>query len=90
MSGCDSVLIMDGILKINVTKRTREANTNEELPSSEDEVRKITGYKNWASHAKTCLLAYAGSEGPDQPAHPRSLIRAFAVRKQNHWIQQNV
>ena len=40
--------------------------------------------------AKTCLRAYADSEGPDQPAHPRSLIRAFAVRKQNHWIQQNV
>ena len=32
-------------------------------------------------HAKTSLQAYADSEGPDQPAHPRSLIRAFAVRK---------
>ena len=35
-------------------------------------------------HAKTCLLAYGDSEGLDQPAHPRSLIKAFAVRKQNH------
>ena len=25
-------------------------------------------------HAKTCLRAYADSKGPDQPAHPRSLI----------------
>ena len=25
-------------------------------------------------HAKTCLRAYAGSEGPVQPAHPHSLI----------------
>ena len=25
-------------------------------------------------HAKTCLLAYADSEDPDQTAHPRSLI----------------
>ena len=37
-------------------------------------------------HAKMSLRAYANSEGPDQPAHPRSLIRAFATRKQNHWI----
>ena len=36
-------------------------------------------------YAKTCLWAYADSEGPDQPAHPRSLIRTFAVRQQNHW-----
>ena len=27
-----------------------------------------------------CLRAYADSEGPDQTAHPRSLIRAFTVR----------
>ena len=40
-------------------------------------------------HAKTCLWVYADSEGPDQPAHLRSLIRAFTVRKQNHWILQN-
>ena len=30
---------------------------------------------------RTCLRAYADSESPDQPAHPRSLIMAFAVRK---------
>ena len=32
---------------------------------------------NGPRHAKTYLRAYAGSEGPDQPAHPRSLIWAF-------------
>ena len=31
-------------------------------------------------HAKMYLRAYADNEGPDQTAHPRSLIRAFAVR----------
>ena len=40
--------------------------------------------RKWPSyrpcHAKTCLRAYANSEGPDQTAHPRSLIRAFTVR----------
>ena len=36
------------------------------------------------------VQAYADSEGPDQPAHPRSLIRAFGVRQQNHWILQNI
>ena len=28
----------------------------------------------------------SGSEGPDQTAQKRSLIRAFAVFKQNHWL----
>ena len=37
-------------------------------------------------HEKTCLRAYADSEGPDQPAHPRNLIRASTVRYQNQWI----
>ena len=30
--------------------------------------------------AKTCLRAYADSKGPDHPAHPHRLIRAFNVR----------
>ena len=41
-------------------------------------------------HAKTCFRAYADSEGPDQPAHSRCLIRTFTVREQNHWTLQNV
>ena len=40
--------------------------------------------------AKTCLEAYADSEGLDQPAHPCSLIRTLTVRKQIHWILLNV
>ena len=39
---------------------------------------------------KTGLRAYADSEGPDQPAHPSSLIRAFTVRLQNHRILKNI
>ena len=39
--------------------------------------------------SETCLRACADSKGPDQPAHPRSLIRAFAVREKNHCILQN-
>ena len=31
-----------------------------------------------------------GQWRPDQTAHPCSLIRAFTVRLQNHWIPQNV
>ena len=41
-------------------------------------------------HAKTCLLAYTDSDGPDQPAHPRSLIRVFNVCFQNRKTLQNV
>ena len=40
----------------------------------------------WAAPCKTCLWADADSEGPDQTAQMSSLIRAFAVHKQNHWI----
>ena len=42
---------------------------------------KISGLR----HTKTCLCVDGNSEGPDQPTHPRSLIRAFAVRWQNHF-----
>ena len=28
-------------------------------------------------HAKTCLGAFADSDGPDQTAHPHSLIKEF-------------
>ena len=41
-------------------------------------------------HAKKCLRACSESKDPDQTAHLRSLIRAFAVRKQNLWILKNV
>ena len=34
----------------------------------------------WTIPCKTCLQAYVDGEGLDQPAHPRSLIRAFALR----------
>ena len=35
---------------------------------------------------KCDFWACADSEGPDQTALPRSLIWAFAIRCQNHWI----
>ena len=41
-------------------------------------------------HVKTCLRAYADSEGPDQTAHPRSLIRTFTVRLYNRWVLYNI
>ena len=39
---------------------------------------------------KYAFEEYADTEGPDQPAHPRSLISTFAVRLQNHWVLQNI
>ena len=51
---------------------------------------KYLAFMIWSSHgprhAKTDLRANEDNEGPDQPARPRSLIWAFAVCKQNHWI----
>ena len=41
---------------------------------------------NGLRHANACLLVHADSKGPDQPAHPRILIRAIAVRKHYYWI----
>ena len=29
---------------------------------------------------KTCLRGFANNKGPDQPAHPRSLISVFVIR----------
>ena len=29
---------------------------------------------------KTCLLGFGNNTGPDQPAHPHSLISAFVIR----------
>ena len=31
-------------------------------------------------HEKMCLMSYANNKGADQPAHPRRLISALAVR----------
>ena len=35
---------------------------------------------NGLRQANLVLIAYASSEGSDEPAHPRSLARAFAAR----------
>ena len=47
-------------------------------------------YMGYVCRAKTCFQSYADSEGPDQPANPRSVIRALAFCERNHCIQQNV
>ena len=36
-------------------------------------------------HDKTNKMTCAPSEDSDQPGHPPSLIRVFAVRMKNHW-----
>ena len=36
-------------------------------------------------HAKTNKMTCASSEDADQPRHPPSLIRVFAVRMKKHW-----
>ena len=35
------------------------------------------------------LIAQASSEGSDEPAHSRSLVRAFVARTHNDWMQKN-
>ena len=37
-------------------------------------------------HDKTKKMAYAPSEDSDEPGHPPSLIRVFAVRMKKAWV----
>ena len=37
-------------------------------------------------HDNANKVAYAPSEDSDQPGHPPSLIRVFAVRLKHHWV----
>ena len=55
-----------------------------------DRILCTASYSIQAARAKPCFQAYADSEGPDHPAHSRSLIGAIIVHSQNHWILQNV
>ena len=41
---------------------------------------------NEPAHDKTNNMTSALSEDSDQPGHPPSLIRLFAVRMKNHWV----
>ena len=47
-------------------------------------------YTTWTifepPHDKTNKMACAPSEDSDQPGHPPSLIRVFAVRKKKAWV----
>ena len=36
---------------------------------------------NWATSWENLFLPYANNKGADQPAHPRSLISAFIIRR---------
>ena len=37
------------------------------------------------AHEIMILITYATSEGSGEPAHPRSLVRTFAVRTDDGW-----
>ena len=37
-------------------------------------------------HDKTNKITFEPSEDSDQPGHPPSLIRVFAVRTKKHWV----
>ena len=41
---------------------------------------------NEPPHDKTNKIIFAPSENYDQPGHPPSLIRVFAVRMKKHWV----
>ena len=41
---------------------------------------------NEPPHDKTNKMACAPIEDSDQPGHPPSLIKVFAVRMKKHWV----
>ena len=45
----------------------------------------LEGPPNEPPHDKTNKMAYAPSEDSDQPGHPPSLIRVFAIRMKKAW-----
>ena len=45
---------------------------------------------NEPPHDKTNKMAYAPSEDSDQPGHPPSLIRVFAVCMKKAWVFSNL
>ena len=50
-------------------------------------VTSLLPFLNEPPHDKTNKMICASSEDSDQPGHPRSLIRVFAVRLKKTWAQ---
>ena len=48
--------------------------------------RLVQTFKNEPPHDKTNKMACAPSKDSDQPGHPPSLIRVFAVRMKKGWV----
>ena len=42
--------------------------------------------QNEPQHDKTSKMTRAINEDTDQPGHPPSLVRVFAVCMKNHWV----
>ena len=49
-------------------------------------ISQYSGLRNEPPHDKTNKVACAPSEDSDQPGHPPSLIRVFAVHMKKAWI----
>ena len=47
---------------------------------SRTDISPVLALVNGPRQANLVLIAYASSEGSDEPAHPRSLARTFAAR----------
>ena len=46
------------------------------------------GLENRYDFAKVGMVGISGNQGSDEPVHPRSLLRAMAVRKQKVGTQR--
>ena len=46
----------------------------------------MVSFINWAATWQNQQNGFSPSENSEQPGHPRSLIRVFAVRMKKHWI----
>ena len=44
----------------------------------------------WTASGEFGTYHLASSEGPGEPAHPRSLARTFAARSYKQWVKRNL
>ena len=64
-----------------------KANTMEILTFYDNiKLADIEVHLNLSQAIRKCLMPYANNKGADQPAHPRCLISAFAIRCQDRII----
>ena len=68
------------------TSGVRNKNRRRNQSVDESRLKSCSNRSNELLRDKTNKMTCAPSENSDQPGHPTSLIRVFAVRMKTHWV----